>query len=151
MTASRTWRSRSLRDAAMAAKLLTANNLDHLPRAGQVTHQCVQTEPALGRAHEPVARKLYPARAVPGGQTVGRTSRLWQPRCGAQREIHPLEFPLLRGELLLAIDGRPPRGDRGAVGLPCRHVPAASCPVERVGRRTEAEVGTTSPVRRVVT
>src|SRR2546422_7783234 len=61
ITASRTWRSRSFRDATMSPKLLPANNLDRSPRAGQVADQGVEAEPALGRAHQVLIPDLRPS------------------------------------------------------------------------------------------
>src|ERR1051325_4099445 len=104
MTASRTRRSRSLRDAVISAKLLPANNLARCATAGQVAHQGVEPEPALGTADQTAVPQLRPAlRDPPGGGGRWRTVQGgdWQSGIGAQREIYPLQFPLLVGEDLL--------------------------------------------------
>src|SRR6266702_2966038 len=109
MTASRTWRSRSVRDATMSPKLLPANNLDRPPGAGQVADEGVEAHPPL---------------APPGGQAVGRTGGTRQSRIGAQREVQALEFPLLLGQDFLGLDRRQPGDDRAPIGLPCGQIPA---------------------------
>src|SRR3981081_1986005 len=95
MTASRTWRSRSFRDATMSLKLLPANNLHHSRRAGQVTDEGIESEPALRAAHHPLPLHPSPPPTQPGAQAVGRTGGTRQSRIGAQREIQALQFPLL--------------------------------------------------------
>src|SRR5213080_1812850 len=101
MTASSTCRSRSFRDATMSPKLLPANNLDRSPRTGQVVDEGVESEPPFGAADHPLPLHLNPPLTQPGGQAVGRTGGTRQPRVGAQREIQPLQFPLLLGQDLL--------------------------------------------------
>src|SRR5439155_18076184 len=72
MTASRTWRSRSVRDVAMLPNLLAANNLHGRPGVGQVAHQRIEAEPAFRSAREAPIRDLHPASRRPGGN--GRRS-----------------------------------------------------------------------------
>src|SRR5256885_2678308 len=67
MTASRTWRSRSVRDVAMLPNLLATNNLHGRPGVGQVAHQRVEAEPAFRSAGEPPNPDLHPASRCPGG------------------------------------------------------------------------------------
>src|SRR5438093_1521356 len=98
MTASRTWRSRSLRDATMSPKLLPANNLDRSPRAGQVADESVEAKPALGAADQSLVPDFRPTPLDPnGGSRRQRApeSGKREPRSGAQREIQALQFPLL--------------------------------------------------------
>src|ERR1051325_1949353 len=115
MTASRTRRSRSFRDAVISAKLLPANNLARCATAGQVAHQGVEPEPALGAAPQPLVADLHPTPLDPaGGSSRERSVEVGkaQSGIGAQREIYPLQFPLLVGEDLLRGDGRPACCDR---------------------------------------
>src|SRR2546428_4434800 len=154
MTASRTWRSRSFRDAAISAKLLIANNLARYAAAGQVTHQRVEPEPALRRADQALVADLGPTPLQPsGGRGRQRTAEGGnrQARIGAHCEIYPLQFPLLIGQKFLGRDGRSACGDGATVRLPRRDVPAPYRAVERVGRGPEASVGASRPVGRVVT
>src|SRR5947209_15468462 len=98
MTASRTWRSRSFRDAAISAKLLIANNLARCATAGQVTHQGVEAEPALGGADQSLFPHLHPTPRHPPGGTGRRRAvegGKGEARVGAQCQIYPLQFPLL--------------------------------------------------------
>src|SRR5207237_8709434 len=74
-----------------------------------------------------------------------------QPGVGAQREVYPLQFPLLIGQDFLRRDGRPACCDRATVRLPSGNVPAPHRAVERVGRGPQAFVGASRPVSRVVT
>src|SRR5256885_7613781 len=154
MTASRTWRSRSFRDAAISAKLLIANNLARYAAAGQVTHQRVKPEPALRRADQALVADLGPTPLQPsGGRGRQRTAEGGnrQARIGAHCEIYPLQFPLLIGQSFLGRDGKSTCGDGATVRLPRRDVPAPYRAVERVGRGPEASVGASRPVGRVVT
>src|SRR5882762_2563283 len=150
MTASRTWRSRSFRDATMSPKLLPANNLHRSWRAGQVTHEGVESEPALGAAHHPLPLHLSPPLTQPGGQAVGRTGGTRQARIGTQREIQTLQFPLLVGQDLLGFDRGLARSDGATIALPPGEIPATRPAIERMGGGAEPEVGVTRPVRRVV-
>src|SRR5690348_7452482 len=98
MTASRTWRSRSFRDATMSPKLLPANNLASSPYTGQVTNQGVEPQPALRRARHPLVPDLRPALLHPvGGRGRQRAAEggKWNPGSGAQRQVQALQFPLL--------------------------------------------------------
>src|SRR6266480_7584489 len=106
MTASRTWRSRSFRDATMCPKLLPANNLHRSRGAGQVADEGVEPQPALGGAHQPLLPDLRPPPLHP----VGGGGRQWaaeggkrSPCIGAQREIQALQVPLLLGQDLLGL------------------------------------------------
>src|SRR5437667_478960 len=150
MTASRTWRSRSFRDATMSLKLLPANNLDRPPRAGQVADEGVEAKPTLGATHHPLSLQLYPPLTPPGGQAVRRTDRPRHSRVGPQREIQALQFPLLLGEDLLGLDRREAGDDRAPIGLPCGHIPTTHPAVERMRGGPEAQIGATRPVGRVV-
>src|SRR5213079_841407 len=150
MTASRTWRSRSFRDATMSLKLLPANNLDRPPRAGQVADEGVEAKPTLGATHHALPLQLYPPLTTPGGQPVRRTDRPRHSRVGPQRKIQALQFPLLLSEDLLGLDCRQPGDDRAPIGLPCGHIPTTHPAVERMGRGPEAQIGATRPVSRVV-
>src|SRR6266481_5099608 len=76
MTASRTWRSRSFRDATMSPKLLPANNLARSPYTGQVTDEGVEPKPALRRAREPLLPDLRPSPLHPQGGTGRQEERL---------------------------------------------------------------------------
>src|SRR2546426_7446621 len=151
MTASRTWRSRSFRDATMSPKLLPANNLASSPRTGQVTDEGVESEPALGATHHPLPLHLDPPLTPPGGQAVGRAGGPRQPHVGAQREIQALEFPLLHGQGLLGLDRRQSGGDGAPIGLPRGQIPTTHPAVERMRSGPEPQIGTTRPVDRVVT
>src|SRR5438093_9180809 len=153
MTASRTWRSRSFRDATMSPKLLPTNNLDPSPRAGQVADEGVETEPALGRAHQPLLPDLRPSllhpmggrgrqRAVKGGKR--------QPPIGPQGEIKALQLKLLLGQDLRGLDRRQSGDDGAPIRLPPGQIPATDAAVERMCRGTEPPIGATGPVRRVV-
>src|SRR2546426_11351551 len=108
MTASRTWRSRSVRDVAMLPTLLATNNFHGRPGVGQVAHQRVEAEPAFRSAGEPPIPDLHPASRCPGGNgrqlavTGGKADAL----SGPQRQVQPLEFPLPRREDLLGPRGR---------------------------------------------
>src|SRR6267143_2656603 len=150
MTASRTWRSRSFRDATMAPKLLPANNLHRSWRAGQVTHEGVESEPALGAAHHPLRLHLGPPLTQPGGQAVGRTGGTRQSRIGAQREIQALQCPLLLGQDLFGLDHWLAGRDGAAIALPPGQIPTTRPAIERMGRGPEPQVGGTRPVSRVV-
>src|SRR5882762_9309407 len=107
MTTSSTWRSRSFRDATISPKLLPANNLDRSPGAGQVTHEGVEAQPTLRRAHQPLLPDIRPSPLHPSGG-LGRQGAAKggkrQPRIGPQREIEALQFALLLGQDLLGID-----------------------------------------------
>src|SRR6267378_3643053 len=150
MTASRTWRSRSFRDATISPKLLPTNNLDHSPGAGQVTDERVEAKPALGRTHDPLPLQLYPLLTPPGGEAVGRTSSLRQSHIGPQREIEALQFPLVLGQDFLGVDRRQSGPGGAPIGLPRGQIPATHPAVERMRRGTEAQIGATRPVGRVV-
>src|SRR5947208_16578284 len=103
MTASRTRRSRSFKDATMSLKLLPANNLDRPPRAGQVADEGVEAKPTLGATHHPLPLQLYPPLPPPGGQPVRPPGRPRHSRAGPQREIPAPQCPLLFGEALLGL------------------------------------------------
>src|SRR5882762_1532922 len=150
MTASRTWRSRSFRDATISPKLLPTNNLDRSTGAGQVANEGIEAKPALGRAHQPLPLHLHPPLAPPGGQAVGRTGGSRQPSIGPQREIEALQFPLLFGQDLLGLDRRQPGGHGPPIRLPRGEIPATYPAVERMRGRPEPQIGPTRPVSRVV-
>src|SRR6185437_418455 len=106
MTASRTWRSRSFRDATISPKLLPANNLARPTGAGQVADERIEAKPALGRAHEALVPNFRPALLNPkGGRRRQRAAEGGnrQTCVGTQREIDVLEFSLLLGEDLLGL------------------------------------------------
>src|SRR5256885_15790856 len=127
MTASRTWRSRSFRDAAMLSKLLPANNLHGSGHPGQVTDEGVEPQPALGRAHQALLPGLGPTPFHPAGgsgRQLAAQGGKRQPRIGAQREIPALQFPLLLGQEFLGLDDRVSGSEGAAIGLPRAHVPA---------------------------
>src|SRR3979490_1232576 len=150
MTAPRAWPSGSFRDATISPKLLSAKNLDRPPGAGQVTHQGVEAQPALGRTHHPLPLYPYPPLTPPGGQAVGRTGGLREPSLGAQREVQALQFPLLVGQDLFGLDRRLAGGESAPIALPRGQIPATHPAVERMGGGTEAQVGEPRPVGRVV-
>src|SRR6266581_1318703 len=150
MTASRTCRSRSFRDATMSPKLLPTNNLDRSPRAGQVADEGVETEPALGATHHPLPLHLNPPLTHPGGQAVGRTGGMRQSCICAQGEIEALQLPLLLGQDPLGLDRRQSGDDGAPIGLPPGQIPATDAAVVRMCRGTEPPIGATGPVRRVV-
>src|SRR6266699_1092377 len=149
MTASSTWRSRSFRDATMSPKLLPTNNSDRSPRTGPVADEGVEAKPALGGAHQPLLPDLCPSLLHPkGGRRRQRAAEggKRQPRIGAQREIQPLQLPLLLGQDLLGFHGRQSGGDGAAIRLPPGQIPAAHPPVERVRGGPEPQIGATRPV-----
>src|SRR5439155_3713879 len=153
MTASRTWRSRSFRDATMSPKLLPANNLDHSPRAGQVAYEGVEAQPALGRAHQPPLPDFRPAPLDPKGGSRRQRAAEGGKRhsgIGAQREIQALQFPLFLGQALLGLDRRLSCRDGAPVGFPRREIPASRLAVERMRGGPEPKIGAPRPVRRVV-
>src|SRR2546426_7888720 len=100
MTASRTWRSRSVRDVAMLPNLLAANNLHGRPGVGQVAHQRIEAEPAFRSAREAPIRDLRPASRRPGvnGRQRAVTGSKAEALSGPQRQVQPLEFMLRRRE-----------------------------------------------------
>src|SRR6267378_4345253 len=150
MTASRTWRSRSFRDATMSPKLLPTNNLDRSTGVGQVADEGIEAKPPLGRAHQPLRLHLHPPLAPPGGHAVGRTGGSRQPSIGPQREIEALQFPLLFGQDLLGRDRRQAGGHRKPIALPRARIPATYPAVERMRGGPEPQIGTARPVSRVV-
>src|SRR6266702_1860401 len=154
MTASRTCRSRSVREAAMSSNLLAANNLAMVPGPGQVAHEGVEAEPALRPADQPLVSDLHPPLLHPsGGRRRERAVEGGQGQAGIrpQRQIHALEFPLLLGQGFLGGDGRPPRREGATIRLPRREIPAACAAVERVRRGPESHVGAARPVCGIVT
>src|SRR5438552_17163919 len=69
MTASSTWRSRSLRDAAVILpNPFGENNLRGRVPPGQVADQRVEAQPAFRRAHDPLPPHLHPAPVHPAGK-----------------------------------------------------------------------------------
>src|SRR2546425_12915992 len=107
MTASRTCRSRSVRDVAMLPNLLAANNLHGRAGVGQVAHQSVEAEPAFRSAGETPILDHHPALRRPSGK-----GRQWaamggkaEALSGPQRQVQLLEFPLRRREDLFGLDG----------------------------------------------
>src|SRR5947199_2674860 len=117
MTASRTWRSRSFRDATMSLKLLPANNLDRPPRAGQVADEGVEAKPTLGATHHALPLQLYPPLTPPGGQPVRRTDRPRHSRGGPQREIKAIQLPMRLSEDRLSLTRRQPGSNRAPLDL----------------------------------
>src|SRR5713226_2227392 len=152
MTASRTWRSRSFRDATMSPKLLPANNLARSTYAGQVTDEGVEPEPPFGTTHQALVHDVRPALLDPsGGRRRQRAAEGGNrnPGIGAQREVQALQFPLLLGQDLLRLDRRQSGAYRASVALPRRPIPATHPAVERMRGRPEAEIRATRPVGRV--
>src|SRR6267378_2532854 len=149
MTASRTWRSRSFRDATMSPKLLPANNLALPTYTGQVTDEGVEPKPALRGAREPLFPDLRPSPLHPQSGTGRRGAAKGGKRnacVGAQREVQALQFPLLFGQNLLGLDRRQSGAYRTSVALPGRPIPATHPAVERMRGRPESEIGATRPV-----
>src|SRR5712692_5666851 len=153
MTASRTWRSRSFRDATMSPKLLPANNLARSTYTGQVTNEGVEPEPPFGTAHQALLDDVRPALLDPPG------GRRWQRAAeggnrntgiGAQREVQALQFPLLLRQSLLDFDCRQSGAYRASVALPGRPIPATHPAVERMRGRPESQIRATRPVGRVM-
>src|SRR2546422_1515155 len=104
MTASSTWRSRSLRDAAVILpNPFRENNLRGRVPPGQVADQRVEPQPAFRGAHQPLVPDLHPAPIHPGGNGRQRAAMGGKVEAlvRAQRQINALEFPLLVAEGLL--------------------------------------------------
>src|SRR6267378_8691417 len=153
MTASRTWRSRSFREATISPKLLSTNNLDRSTGAGQVADEGIEAKPALRRAHQPLLAYLRPSPLNPeGGRGRQRAAEggKREPRIGAQREIEALQVPLLFGQDLLGLDRRQAGGHRKPIALPRAQIPATYPAVERMRGRPEPQIGTARPVCRDV-
>src|SRR6266404_1546804 len=153
MTASRTWRSRSFRDATMSPKLLPTNNLDRSTGVGQVADEGIEAKPPLGRAHQPLLAYHRPPPLNPkSGRRRQRAAEGGKPEpcIGAQREIEALQFPLLFGQDLLGLDRRQPGGHGAPIGRPRGEIPATYPAVERMRGRPEPQIGTARPVSRVV-
>src|SRR2546425_6723947 len=153
MTASRTWRSRSLRDATMSPKLLPANNLARSTHTGQVTDEGVEPKPALRRAREPLVPDLRPSPLHPHGGTGRQGAAKGGKRnacVGTQREVQALRFPLLLRQSLLDLDRQQTGAYRASVALPRRSIPATHPAVERMRGRPESEIRATRPVGRVM-
>src|SRR5438309_11433276 len=110
MTASSTWRSRSLRDAAVILpNPFGENNLRGRVPPGQVADQRVEPQPAFRSAHQPLIPDLHPAPVDPNGKRRKEAVRggKGQTLSRAQRQINALKFPLLGAEGLLGFDRRP--------------------------------------------
>src|SRR2546425_715301 len=153
MTASRTWRSRSFRDATMSPKLLPANNLARSTYTGQVTDEGVEPKPALRRAREPLLPDLRPSPLHPQGGTGRQGAAQGGKRnacVGPQREVQALQFPLLLRQSLLDFDRQQSSAYRASVALPCRSIPATHPAVERMRGRPESQIRATRPVGRVM-
>src|SRR5712691_8845831 len=129
------------------ANLLAAKNLDSDRDPGQVADEGVEPEPSLRSANQPLVSHLDPTLLRPGGRhhrAVGGGER--QARLSAQREVQPLEFPLLVGEDFLGFDRRATSGDGATIRLPRRDVPAPGPAVAGVGGGPEPEIRATRPV-----
>src|SRR6267143_2493263 len=153
MTASRTWRSRSFRDATMSPKLLPANNLARSPYSGQVTDEAVEPEPPFGTAHQALVYNVRPALLDPsggGGRQRAAEGGKRNARIGAQREVQALQFRLRVGQNLLGLDRRQSGAYRAPIALPRRPIPATHPTVERMRGRPESEIRATRPVGRVM-
>src|SRR5437870_2513869 len=153
MTASRTWRSRSFRDAVMSPNPLAANNLADSGLPGQGMYQRVKPQPSLGRADEASVSVLDPPPLHPQGgsgrQRAAETAERYA-GIGAQRKIQALELPLLFGQHLLGVDRRAARRERAAIRVPRRDVPAPRPTIVGMRRGPESQVRTARPVCRVV-
>src|SRR5207244_13354424 len=93
MTASRTWRSRSLRDAVMSPNPLAANNLADSGLPGQGMYQRVKPQPSLGRADEASVSVLDPPQLHRQGGSGRHRAACTAKRfaaTGAQRKVQPL-------------------------------------------------------------
>src|SRR2546426_9119040 len=104
MTASSTWRSRSLRDAAVILpNPFGENNLRGRVPPGQVVDQRVEPQPAFRGAHDPLPPHLHPAPVHPDGKRRKEAVRggKGQTLSLAQRQIDSLQFPLLLAQRFL--------------------------------------------------
>src|SRR5947208_16713391 len=104
MTASSTWRSRSLRDAAVILpNPFRENNLRGRVPPGQVVDQRVEPQPAFRGADDLLPPQLHPAPVHPGGNGRQRAAMGGKVEAGvrAQRQISALEFRLLVAEAFL--------------------------------------------------
>ena len=133
----------------MSLKLLPANNLHRSRRAGQVTDEGIESEPALRAADQSLVPDFGPALLDPKGgsrrQGAAEGGKR-QPPIGAQREIQALQFPLLVGQDLFGFDRGLARSDGAAIALPPGEIPATRPAIERMGGGAEPEVGVTRPV-----
>src|SRR6266508_1907980 len=145
ITASSTRRSRSF-----SSGIAIASNVRIASRTCQPGGEAVQPEPTLRIETHKVAVNHGPARTHPtlGRSAIGDADAI-AVSC-PQAEIHPLGNRVLRIEHLFGLDGRGVAAKQPEPFGVRLDVPAAALPLEAVCGRANSEIGSATPVGRIV-